>query len=205
MIKLLWFALCFCLLSCNQIQVNKIAIQPYGNFNSAIVDTVKSTLEQVYGVEVVVLAPSDLPQSAFINIKSPRYRADSLIQILRREKPDSVDCVIGLTNLDISTTKTDQWGNIKEPESKYGDWGVFGLGYRPGASCVVSTHRIQNSDYKLFISRFKKICMHEIGHNLGLKHCTDGKTCVMRDAAEKISTVDGVELELCETCWARIN
>ena len=54
------------------------------------------------------------------------------------------------------------------------------------------------------MERLKKVCMHEIGHNLGLPHCEQSTTCVMRDAAEKIATVDNVELKLCEHCKARI-
>ena len=54
-----------------------------------------------------------------------RYRADSLIRYLGRF--GSADTIlIGLTNKDISTTK----GQIR-------DWGIMGLGYCPGTSCVV--------------------------------------------------------------------
>ena len=47
-----------------------------------------------------------------MNIKSPRYRADSILRILKREKPDSIDYLIGILNKDISTTKRDRKGNI---------------------------------------------------------------------------------------------
>lgn len=123
---------------------------------------------------------------------------------MREEKPDSVDFIIGLTSKDISITKRDKRGNIKKPETKYADWGIFGLGFRPGPSCVVSIHRIQNPDKALFIERFKKICIHEIGHNMGLKHCDSDENCVMRDAAETIKTVDRVKLSLCTDCKLKI-
>ena len=66
---------------------------------------------------------------------------DQLIKILKETKPDSLDFIIGLIDKDISTTKKDSKGHPLEPISKYQDWGVFGLGYRPGVSCIVSTYR----------------------------------------------------------------
>lgn len=104
----------------------------------------------------------------------------------------------------ISTTKYDKDGNILKPESKYADWGVFGLGYMPGTSCVVSTYRLKTTDKKLFYNRVKKVVIHELGHNLGLDHCPD-KHCVMTDAVEKISTIDNEAHELCGKCRDKIN
>ena len=121
---------------------------------------------------------------------------------MRNEKPDSIHHILGLTTKDISTTKKDALGNTRKPEKKYKDWGVFGLGYCPGGSCIVSTYRFKNNTLK-FVDRFKKICVHEIGHNLGLKHCPN-ESCVMRDAAESIKTIDLVELNLCDACRLKV-
>jgi len=182
---------------------NRIAIQPYNGMNENLVDTIAQTLEQAYGRQVDIFPYEALPKSAYINIKSPRYRADTLLVHLKKQTNDSVGYVLGLTSADISTTKYSSRGKIKEPEWKYSDWGVFGLGYRPGPSCVVSTFRIKNANNKLYISRLKKVCIHEVGHNLGLPHCeTEG--CVMMDAAETIKTIDRVGYDLCEKCLGEI-
>lgn len=164
---------------------------------------IAQTLKTIYDMDIAVLEKKALPKSAFTNIKSARYRADSLIRFLKVARPDSIDIVLGLTSSDISTTKRDKNGNIKKPISRYQDWGVFGLGYRPGPSCIVSTYRIKNSSQNIFMERLKKICVHEVGHNLGLKHCID-KKCVMTDACETIKTVDKVQLALCSTCKSKL-
>ncbi len=177
-----------------------VALQPYERFPQHLTDTIESTIKKVYGFHVVVLPPKPLPKNAFISVKSPRYRADTLIRILRREKPDSVDYVLGLTLKDISTTKRNK-GEIKEPIYKYIDWGIMGLGFRPGVSCVLSTFRIKD---KNTIERLTKITMHELGHNLGLKHCTFSNRCVMRDAAETVKTLEKVDLKLCSNCRVSI-
>lgn len=122
---------------------------------------------------------------------------------MRRIKPDTVSHILGLTKVDISVTKYGDDGEIKAPEHKYKDWGIFGLGFRPGASCVVSNYRLKHSNKQKYIDRLKKVTLHELGHNLGLPHCPD-KHCFMRDAAETIKTIDAVELNLCNLCFNKI-
>ncbi len=175
-----------------------IALQPIGPVNITEVNTVLAVLDSVYGMKVFVLPALKPPASAFVNVKTPRYRADKLIAWLGEHKPDNADYIIGLTALDISTTKTDDLGRTLEPKSRYEDFGIFGLGYCPGKSCIVSTFRL-GSKPDLMRSRLAKIAVHEVGHNLGLPHCKT-RSCVMADAVEKISTIDAEGLSLCEQC-----
>ena len=201
---LIIIALILGLTSCFRDSPKKVAIQPFGKIESAIIDSLTLTIQQVYGFKVITFPMKELPKSAFVNIKTPRYRADLLIKQMKIQKPDSIDFVLGVTAKDISTTKRGSDGKVKQPSSKYSDWGIFGLGYRPGPSCIISTYRIKSANPNKFILRLKKICMHELGHNLGLKHCETSEKCVMKDAAEKISTIDQVELKLCSSCKQKI-
>ena len=75
----------------------------------------------------------------------------------------------------------------------------MGLAYRPGKSSIISKFRLKNNDKKLELERFKKVVIHEFGHNLGLPHC-ENTHCVMTSAAEKISTIDTEKMELCSKC-----
>jgi len=181
---------------------NYIGIQPYEHIEQSTLDSIALALRRNYQANIVILKPRALPKWAFVNIKSPRYRADSLLIDLKENKPDSIKFIIGITSKDISTTKRNADGNIKKPRESYQDWGVFGLGYRPGPSCVVSTFRINQANHKTFTDRLQKISVHEIGHNLGLKHCPTPK-CVMQDAAETIKTIDQVDMTLCELCSSK--
>ncbi|MCB0477088.1 MAG: hypothetical protein KDC84_02930 [Crocinitomicaceae bacterium] len=202
------FFLLFILTACNGPLLKKspekvvVAIQPYGKIPPAIMDTVTKTLHDMYGFQIIVYPSKELPKSAFINIKSPRYRADSILHMQERWKPDSVDYLMGLSQYDISMTDRDKNGNIKKPISKYKDWGVFGLGSCPGPTCVVSIFRLRKREN--YIDRLKKIVVHELGHNLGLPHCDDGPTCVMRDANENIKNIDKEKLELCPSCKKKL-
>ena len=61
----------------------RIAIQPYDAFDTSIADTIKASIEETFSFDVEVLASIPIPKSAFVNIKSTRYRADSLIRLLK--------------------------------------------------------------------------------------------------------------------------
>ncbi len=180
-----------------------VAIQPIEVKNEANITLIRKAIEKYYGCRVHVLEPIKMPKAFFINVKSPRYRADSIIRHFRRTKPDSISYILAYTSFDISCTKHNSDGSVKQPEAKYKDWGIFGLGFRPGPSCVVSDFRIKGINQAQTQSRLTKICLHELGHNLGLKHCSDAH-CFMRDAAESIKTIDQVELSLCERCKGKV-
>lgn len=176
-----------------------VGLQPLGPVDKSVIQLAQKAIDSVYGYRVIIEPALPLPQEAFTQVKTPRYRADKLIAWLRHNRPDTVDYVIGLTTSDISTTKTDEWGRTLEPKSKYQDFGVFGLGYQPGRSCVISTYRLQKDGDVKFRDRLAKIVVHELGHNLGLPHCPN-KGCFMADAVEKISSVDNEKMCLCAAC-----
>lgn len=197
--------LSFVFLSCsktNSAGENKdklLGIIPYKGIDDKQVKILSKTIEDFYSIQTTILPQQDLPKSAFVNIKSPRYRADSIIRIQNRNKPDSLDFVMGLTTKDVSVTKNEKDGSIKKPEWKYNDFGVMGLAYCPGKSSIISNFRLKSKDKKLELERFKKVVIHEFGHNLGLPHCKNTH-CVMTSAAEKISTIDTEKMELCSKC-----
>jgi archaemetzincin len=187
--------------SCSNTQdkIKVVAIQPIGNNDAGLCDLLKQTIQERYLYEVIILESIKPPEEAFVNVKTPRYRADKLISYLRKHKPKSADFIIGVTNYDISTTKRNAFGIVKSPKSKYEDFGIYGLGYMPGPACILSTYRLKGKDSKIFESRVCKIAVHELGHNHGLPHCPNPK-CVMADAAESIKTIDAASIDLCEEC-----
>lgn len=175
-----------------------ICIQPVGKVDRVILDSVQKTLAKAYPFKIEIGKEIDLPKS-YKSARGPqRYRADSIIRYLKRLEIQA-HRVIGITGYEISTTKHDAAGGIKKPEWRYKDWGIFGLGYCPGRSCVVSYYYLKQRNQKLLMSRLRKITIHEVGHTLGLPHCPD-KACVMTDACEKITTIDNTKGVLCKKC-----
>jgi archaemetzincin len=180
------------------LKVTRLLLLPLGKVPQEYLDTVKAGIEMFYHFKVYQIKAVEIPKAFFVNIKSPRFRADSIIDYLWDIKPDSAKYIMGLTTSDISTT-TYENGKIKQPEYKYRDWGIMGLGFCPGPACVISTFRLKGKTESITIDRLIKVILHELGHNIGLPHCPT-KGCFMEDANEKVSTVDGETLELCPKC-----
>jgi len=178
-----------------------VGIQAYNGFSKTKTDMIAKTISDFYGVKTILLEDKTISKKAFIHVKSPRFRADSIILFQRRAlaETDTLDFILGLTAKDISTTKYEKGRKMKLPAYKYQDWDVIGLGYCPGNSCVISTFRIRHKNSATETLRLKKVSVHEFGHNLGLPHCPD-KKCVMTDAVESIATIDNAKLELCKKC-----
>lgn len=85
---------------------------------------------------------------------------------------------------------------------------IFGQAYLGGRSGIVSTYRLKNElyglrqDERLLRSRFKKVCIHELGHSFGLVHCHVPQ-CVMQSATY-VEDIDLKEQHLCADCRKRL-
>lgn len=180
-----------------------IGLQPIGPYDRSQLQFIRNELQHFFNTRVVILDATDMPSSFLNTTKGERYSADSIIKWLHQTAPDSIYKVVGLTHEDIFTTRREH-GDIKKPESTYGVWGIFGLGYLPGRSCVISDHRLKTNDLSKFHHRLRTVIIHELGHNQGLDHCP-AKHCIMSDANERIQTVDNSAAHYCKKCNDRLN
>jgi len=163
-----------------------IYVQPLGKaLPDADVTMVKEALKAFYEVEVKVLPRVALPKSAYYP-KRARYRAEKLLEFLKPRMPADGFRILGLTGVDISTTK----GKIE-------DWGILGLATIDGAACVLSSfrckRRAKNAEHARI--RLGKVAVHEIGHTFGLDHCPN-RGCLMEDGGGSVLTTDR-EYDLC--------
>ena len=176
-----------------------IVLQPLNSFDNGLLHFLQDDLQRFYHKNVLILPVKAIPAEFIDRSKGKRYSAPKVIRWLMAGQADSVITVVGLTSEDIFTTKKDSDGKIKKPESKYAVWGIFGLGYCPGGSCVISDNRLKTADEDRFRRRLRTVVIHEIGHNLGLPHCPNAD-CIMSDAHEKLSTVDSRSTDYCLAC-----
>jgi archaemetzincin len=156
--------------------------------NNPDVEMIRSSVEKFYHIKCRVKPELSLTTDILADSKT-RYRAERILK-----KYNSDENLLILTDRDIASENAER--HVKE-------WGVFGLGYRPGSTCVISTFRLKrNAPTGLFHQRLIKVCLHEIGHNLGLKHCSSGDhRCMMNDAKGTIKVVDAEQVYfLCERC-----
>jgi len=157
-----------------------ILLQPLGAaMPDDELDAVASAIAAFYAVRVTVAAPLALPQAAFY-AKRQRYRAEKLLDFLVAEGSKDARVVLGLTAVDISTTK-----------APFEDWGILGLATLDGRSAVLSSFRCKRRARSAEHARvrFAKTAVHELGHSFGLEHCANAG-CIMHDGEGSVLTTD---------------
>jgi archaemetzincin len=170
--------------------VSKINIQPLGDVSPVYINQIKKSVKSFYGYDCVILPKKEITKDMLSPVKKRIDANKALLNSL------SFDNLLIITEKDICHNK-----NKKNPE-----WGIFGLGIRPGKSCIISTFRLKRDATKQkTLERLEKVVIHEIGHNLGLEHCTNNKKCLMNDAKGTIKQVDNEKVWFCEKCRTQLN
>ena len=164
---------------------NKIIyLQPLGKVEISRMNEVKEAVEKFFNFNCNIQKVIPLTEDIKTNDKR-RYNANKILK-----KFNSQNNLLLITNEDIAEERKGQ-----------SDWGVFGLGYRPGTTAVISTFRMKkNVTEEKILERLKKVAIHEIGHNLGLDHCVNHPECLMHAAEGTIKQVDREKIWFCERC-----
>jgi archaemetzincin len=168
-----------------------IYISPLGDVKQKYLDSVRNYIQNFYGFKCIIDNKKPLTKDILAS-SGKRYEANKIIKKYNSDKN-----ILLLTDVDIAYFNKVK--NIKE-------YGIIGLGFRPGKTCVVSTFRIKNNtNEKKFLDRLKKVSLHEVGHNLGLDHCSYDPKCLMNDAKGTVNQIDKELVWLCEKCKKIIN
>ena len=129
------------------------------------------------------LGAKDLPAEA-IDPKRGQARADDLLKhFSQTERLPEGSLGLILTDYDIFASTTNF---------------LFGLAERRLGWAVVSTYRLGDRSKPVFATRVEKEIVHELGHLLGLAHCTTSK-CVM-SFSNTMAEVDAKTPDLCNRC-----
>jgi archaemetzincin len=188
--KLLIAALFLFLCSfCTTKELVVINIQPLGKVSPEYIEQVKKSVKSFYGYDCKVLPQKQITK-AMLTKATKRIDANKALI----KNPSKGNLLI-LTEKDICHFK-----DKLRPE-----YGIFGLGLRPGKTCIISTFRLKRDVTKQkTLERLEKVALHEIGHNLGLEHCENDKKCMMNDAKGTIKQVDVEKVWFCDKCKNQI-
>jgi archaemetzincin len=170
-----------------------VVLQPLGGATPEVeAQAVQAALAAFYDVEVRVVAPRSLPQKAY-HPGRRRYRAEKLLDYLTEHGGSEARVILGLTAVDISTTKP-----------PHDDWGVLGLATLDGRAAVLSSFRCKRGARSPAHAtvRLAKTAVHELGHSFGLDHCRN-RGCLMHDGEGSVLTTD-TESDLCPETRSRL-
>jgi archaemetzincin len=167
------------------LQIGKVAPEALAALEESLPktfpDTTCSIINEVFTI----------PKRAF-DKKRNQYNSSVILNEVRiyAAKNQNFHRILGVVDVDISTSGLNY---------------VFGEAYTPGGAALFSVWRLKPEFYKdkanfaLYMLRVLKEAVHELGHTLGVKHCSRS-LCVMH-FSNSIFDTDKKQNLLCDECY----
>jgi len=169
-------------------KVKEIILIPVGMEKAERLSFLRSGVERILSVPCTIGKGIPLPEKAY-SAKRAQYLSTLLLGELERVKGPRGAVVLGVADVDLYV-----------PDLNF----VFGQAQSGGRACVISLYRLRQERYgmppdeQLFEKRALTEAVHELGHVLGLPHCTDAG-CVMH-FSNSLADTDRKGFNFCERC-----
>ena len=174
----------------------KIGILRVGQVDSYAIDRVQENLNMIFPKTKCALVSEilSIPEEAFSKARQ-QYRSDVILSRVHgyAEKEKVLDRVLGIVDVDIFVQELNF---------------VFGEAELPGKAALISLWRLKPEFYskasnaELFVDRSTKEAVHELGHTLGLGHCSN-PFCVMY-FSNSIFETDRKQSLFCNKCHVTV-
>lgn len=174
----------------------KLGILRIGKIDFHVISRIQENLIIIFPKSTCTLIPETLsvPEETF-NKTRQQYSSNSILSRIRNyaKKDITIDKILGIVDIDIFV-----------PNLNF----VFGEAEYPGKAALISLWRLkpefyeQPSNNELLIERSTKEAVHELGHTLGLKHCSN-PFCVMY-FSNSIFETDRKQSLFCSKCHFKV-
>jgi archaemetzincin len=168
--------------------MNRIHLVPVGRVEDGLLEGLGDDLSRAFGTEWH-LEREGLDTRFAFHAERQQHHATDILARLASNVPPGAWRLLGVTSSDLYI-----------PILTF----VFGEAQLEGRCAVVSTHRLRQEFYglppdpQLMRERLLKEAIHELGHTLGLVHCTD-YSCAMA-SSHTVELIDLKQPGLCAQC-----
>ena len=175
---------------------NKIYIQPVGDVDDSILNTIKQIVVEDFKHPVEILSTMEIPY--FPEGRAGQVKADFIRNYIANTKgvPKDTYRILAITDEDLYTD---------------GYNFIFGQAAIGGMISLVSIHRLlpgqdggeliddtATVNNEIFLSRIRKLTRHELAHTFSMTHCSDTQ-CVMA-FHDSLETLDSGGNTFCKKC-----
>jgi archaemetzincin len=174
----------------------KIGILCIGKVDSHVISRIQENLNMIFPNSTCtpIAKTLPLPKEAF-NEERRQYSSNNILSKIRNyaKNEKSLDRILGVVDIDIFV-----------PNLNF----VFGEAECPGKASLISLWRLrpefygQSPNSELFTERSTKEAVHELGHTLGLRHCSN-PFCVMY-FSNSIFETDRKQSLFCSKCHLKV-
>lgn len=180
-----------------------IAIQPLDNYDDRQISILENQLSHFFHIAVICLSAKAIEPTLPTDI-GKGYLADSLLPILLKETNDTIVQVVGITHNEVYILKPSTFRLNSTDTTMYFYSRLFGYAFQSKKACVVSDYRLKSTDTALWMNRIKNVAIHEIGHSLGLSHCSVAD-CLMSEKYSDIANLNKTGRNYCSLCRKKLN
>lgn len=165
----------------------KIEIIRFGQIEAFVLDYLKEKLSKIFDAQVKIGDVKPLPEYAYKKERR-QYLSTAILDNISQPR-DNNQKIIGVIDKDLYV-----------PELNF----VFGEADIQNGICIISFIRLRQTYYglkedkDLFLERTLKEAVHELGHLLNLRHCSN-PTCVMYFSNSLLDT-DKKDYRFCDKC-----
>ena len=169
-----------------------IVLIPIGGIQPAVADFLSLSLPEIINTPCRVIG-EEISVEPFYSIERQQYHSTEILRELLPHAEVNRSHVLGIMDRDLYI-----------PILTF----VFGEAQLGGRCALVSCHRLHQSFYglpedeSLFLTRCEKEAVHELGHTLGLTHCSNFE-CVMRYSTS-VADIDIKRNVFCPRCSEKL-
>ena len=177
----------------------EVRLIKHGNISENELAMVKDSLEGYFKLKIILCPLSQIKGAKNVLHTDLIYAKPSLDSLKKLNPNLRLTKNIILTDRKLTISKTPFDGNI--------NYLIRGFALSvPGSLAIISTYKIKHESKSpgMFNMLLSKVSRHELGHLLGLEHCSYSNNCLMVSGYD-VDRLHNPNYEICKNCMKQLD